>query len=255
MVSSQDTRAMGDTDLAAIGALLAEPARAKILMALGDGRALPASVLAAEAGVAPSTASSHLARLLEGGLLEVLPQGRHRYYRLAGPEIGELIETLARMAPTMPVRSLREDTRAHAIRAGRTCYDHLDGTPRGGRVRCADRSRLGAGGDGVHHLERARQDRLSSRGRDLNYRLTTAGHAKLSRLGVALAEPDPDGTLPLRYCVDWTEQRHHLSGAVGRSLASRLLELQWISRSPKGRAVKVTDLGQSRLQTELEVSL
>src|SRR5436309_11961186 len=112
----------GDTDLAALGAVLAERARSRILLALGDGRALPASVLASEAGVAASTASGHLARLVDAGLLAVEPDGRHRYYRLAGPEVGRLIETLARVAPAAPVRSLREGTRAHALRRARTCY-------------------------------------------------------------------------------------------------------------------------------------
>src|SRR4051794_25771908 len=105
----------GDADLAALGAVLAEPARARILLALGDGRAFPASVLASEAGVAPSTASGHLNRLVTAGLLEVLPQGRHRYYQLAGPHVGELLEALARVAPTAPVRSLRQGTRAEAL--------------------------------------------------------------------------------------------------------------------------------------------
>ncbi|MDT4988531.1 MAG: hypothetical protein QOI74_2625, partial [Micromonosporaceae bacterium] len=117
----------GDADLAAVASLVAEPARARILLALGDGRCLPASVLAAEAGVAPSTASSHLAQLVDGGLLTVAPNGRYRYYRLAGPQVGRLIETLAGLAPTRPVRSLRDGTRAAALRRGRTCYDHLAG--------------------------------------------------------------------------------------------------------------------------------
>src|SRR5919198_1380167 len=121
----------GDADLAALGAVLAEPARARILLALGDGRALAASVLAGEAGVAASTASGHLGKLVDAGLLEVLPQGRHRYYRLAGPHLGELLEALARVAPPRPVRSLRQGTRAEAIRAARTCYDHLAGRPGG----------------------------------------------------------------------------------------------------------------------------
>ena len=95
----------GDTDLAALGAVLAERARTRILLALGDGRALAASVLAAEAGVAPSTASAHLARLVDAGLLGVTVQGRHRYYRLAGPEVAEAMEALARVAP--PHRCVR----------------------------------------------------------------------------------------------------------------------------------------------------
>src|SRR4051812_31875146 len=117
----------GDADVAALASVLAEPARDRMLMALGDGRALAASVLAAEAGVAASTASAHLARLVDAGLLEVIPQGRHRYYRLAGPEVGELLEALARLAPPRPVRSLRQGTQAEAVRTARTCYDHLAG--------------------------------------------------------------------------------------------------------------------------------
>src|SRR5918911_4958178 len=117
----------GDADLAAVGALLAEPARARMLAALGDGRALPASVLAAEARVAPSTASEHLAKLVGGGLLAVESRGRRRYFRLYGPEIGDALEAVSRIAPAEPVRSLRESTRAEALRLARPCYDHLAG--------------------------------------------------------------------------------------------------------------------------------
>src|SRR3954452_19281083 len=126
-MSSPPETLRGDADIAALGSVLAEPARARMLLALGDGRALAASVLANEAGVAASTASRHLSRLVEAGLIDVLPQGRHRYYRLAGPQVGELLEVLARVAPTAPVRSLRQGTQAEALRTARTCYDHLAG--------------------------------------------------------------------------------------------------------------------------------
>ena len=108
----------GDTDLAALGAVLGERGRARMLLALGDGRALPASVLAAEAGVAASTASEHLRRLVDAGLLTVTTQGRHRYYRLADPAVGRLIEAFQELAPVTPVRSLRQGTRAAALRTG-----------------------------------------------------------------------------------------------------------------------------------------
>jgi len=245
----------GDADLAALGAVLAEPARARILLALGDGRALPASVLAAEAGVAPSTASAHLARLLDAGLLTVRPQGRHRYYALAGPEVGALIETLARLAPATPVRSLREGTRAHALRQGRTCYDHLAGRLGVAVFRALIDRGLVAGGDGRHHHASSRRDRLSAPGRDVHYRLTAPGHDRLAALGVALPAPDDDGELPLGYCVDWTEQAHHLSGGVGRALSDRLLALGWLERLPRGRAVLVTEHGRRALPAELGVSV
>src|SRR5262249_28146508 len=126
VVSAQPQPA-GDADLASVGALLAEPARAKVLLALSDGRSLPASMLAAEAGVPASTASHHLARLVDGGLISVAARGRHRYYALAGPDVAELLEAAARVAPAQPITSLREGTRAHALRYARRCYDHLAG--------------------------------------------------------------------------------------------------------------------------------
>ncbi|WP_039779378.1 ArsR/SmtB family transcription factor, partial [Nocardia cerradoensis] len=110
----------GYADIAAVGALLADATRARMMIALADGRALPASVLAAEAGVAASTASEHLARLVEGGLLTVERSGRHRYYRIANSQVGAAIEALAVLAPTRPVRSLRESTRAAALRRARS---------------------------------------------------------------------------------------------------------------------------------------
>src|SRR6266511_3670464 len=117
----------GDTNISAIASVLADPGRCRVLAALGDGRALPASMLAAEAGVAPSTASEHLSKLVRAGLLTVERHSRHRYFRLAGPDVADLLEALARVAPPSPVRSLREGTRAHALRSARTCYDHLAG--------------------------------------------------------------------------------------------------------------------------------
>jgi DNA-binding transcriptional ArsR family regulator len=241
----------GDADLAALGAILAEPARARILLALGDGRALAASVLASEAGVAASTASGHLARLVQAGLLEVLPQGRHRYYRLAGPHIGELLEALARVAPPAPVRSLRQGTRAEALRTARTCYDHLAGRLGVAIFAALLDSGHVVGGDGRHDPAAAVEDRLSARGRDLDYRLTPAGREALAAVGVDLPAPRRDGTLALRYCVDWSEQRHHLSGAAGRALAARLMELRWIRRADTGRAVFVTGAGRRELPRAL----
>src|SRR4051812_21643510 len=237
----------GDADIAALGSLLGDRSRARMLMVLGDGRALPAGVLAAEAGVAASTASGHLGRLVDAGLVAVLPQGRRRYYRLAGPQVAELIETLARVAPTAPVRSLREGTRAHALRAARTCYDHIAGRLGVDILAALIGGGAVGGGDGRHHPGGA--DRLSAAGRDVDYRLTADGAAQLGRLGVA-AEPHS----ALRYCVDWTEQAHHLSGPLGRDLAARLLELRWLRRAERTRALHVTDAGRRGLAEALGVT-
>jgi DNA-binding transcriptional ArsR family regulator len=235
--------AAGDTDLAAVGALLADPGRCRILLALDDGRALPAGRLAAEAGVTPATASAHLRKLTDAGLLAVEVHGRYRYYRLGSPTVGRLIELLAQLAPRRPIRSLRQSTRAHALRTARTCYDHLAGRL-GVAIMAAllDRGHL-TGGDGTFHPEQAQRDTRAGHGRDLDYTLTDPGRRFLEDLGVRL----PPHRRLVRYCVDWTEQRHHLAGALGRGLRDRLTELDWISPAPATRAVHVTDAGRTGL--------
>src|SRR6266699_3752350 len=181
----------GDADIAAIASVLADPGRCRVLAALGDGRALPASMLAAEAGVAPSTASEHLSRLVRAGLLTVERHGRHRYFRLSGPHVADLLEALARVAPPSPVRSLREGTRAQALRSARTCYDHLAGRA-GVAVMDAllEREFLEPDhfGQGL-----AAGDRLSSPGRAIRFGVTEKGAVFLEEFGVDL-DALPSGT-------------------------------------------------------------
>jgi DNA-binding transcriptional ArsR family regulator len=234
----------GDTDIAALASVLADPGRARMLAALGDGRALPASVLADEAGVAASTASEHLRKLTGAGLVTAERHGRHRYFRLAGPHIGDLLEAMARVAPAAPVRSLREGTRAHAIREARTCYDHLAGKLGTDLFAALLARGVIVGGDGVFDPERAKEDRLSSPGWDVEYRLGDTG--PLEELGIEL----PKGRRPLiRYCIDWSEQRHHLGGALGAEVANRFFELKWIKRMKATRAVQVTPEGEAGLES------
>ncbi|HKN39783.1 MAG TPA: helix-turn-helix domain-containing protein [Acidimicrobiia bacterium] len=244
----------GDVDVAAVAALMAEPARARMLLALDRDRALPASVLAAESGVAASTASGHLARLLDAGFLSVEEHGRHRYYRLAEPAVAEVLETMARLAPTTEIRSLRQGTRAEALRRARSCYDHLAGRA-GTAVMAAllDRGWL-AGGDGRFHADAGGRDRPSAPGWDVDYRLTPAGLAGFRSLRI-----DPEalpGRRPLiRYCVDWSEQRHHLAGKLGAALLDRLHELGWVRRAATHRALTVTDEGRDGLRSAFGVDL
>jgi len=245
----------GDVDLARTAALIGDPGRARVLRALADGRELAATVLTHEAGVAPSTASAHLSKLVDGGLVKAERRGRHRYYRLAGPEVARAMEALAEIAPAAPIRSLREGTKAQAVRAARTCYDHL-----AGRLGVAIMSALVAdraltGGDGHHVRERAREDRPASVGRDLDYRLTDKGAEKLTDLGLDVDEALAGPRAPIRYCVDWSEQDHHLGGALGAALAARLFELQWVKRLPRTRAALVTDEGRRGLAETFDVAL
>lgn len=228
----------GDADIAKVGALVADRARARILLALGDGRALPATVLAAEAGVSASTASAHLAKLVAGGLLDVRRDGRHKYFSVAGRDVADLIEALARVAPASSVRSLRQGTSSQAIRFARTCYDHLAGV-----------------------LGTSLMDAMLMRGLlshadpALDYHVTDRGVAELTEFGIDLA-PLRTGRRPLiRGCVDWSERRHHLAGGLGAAIARRMFELGWLERARAGRAVLITDDGRRGLETAFGVSL
>ena len=238
----EETTTRGEADLARVAAAIGEPGRARILNALGDGRALAASVLAGEAGVAPSTASNHLARLVDAGLIVVEVSGRHRYYRLAGPMVAEALEALSLLARPEPVRSLRASTRAASLRRARACYDHLAGRL-GVEVMAAllARGHL-AGGDGIHDPARARLDHYSSSGHDFTYTVTESGERFFSDFGTDLSRRPT-----IRYCVDWTEQRHHLAGGLGAQLLTRFLDLDWVRRMPVGRALLVTETGLAGL--------
>jgi DNA-binding transcriptional ArsR family regulator len=195
-----------------------------MLAALLDRRALAASVLASEAGVARPTASEHLSRLTAGGLLSVEQHGRHRYYRLADPQIAELLETVARFAPMAAVRSLQDDTKATTLRRARTCYNHLAGRLGVGVGQSLLDCGAVVGHDGSY---RPGLERLSAVSGEVVYRLTDTGIDLLSGLGI-----DPKVLQKhrhaLRHCVDSSEQRHHLAGPVGSALAERMRAMKWI---------------------------
>jgi DNA-binding transcriptional ArsR family regulator len=215
-----------EPDLAAAAALLAEPARAELVLAtLADG-ALPASELAARAGIARSTASEHLRRLVDGGFLVVADRGRRRYYELSGTDVAEAVEALSRVAPERPARSLRDATRSELLREARTCYDHLAGRLGVAFARALERR-------GVVVRE--------------NGDLTVGEQAapELAALGIEL-EPLTSLRRPLvRGCLDWSERELHVAGALGAALTSRLFELGCIARRDGTRSVEVTEAGRN----------
>ncbi len=233
--------------------LIGHPARAAMLTALLDGRALPMTVLARTAGIAPSTASEHLGRLLDGGLLTVTQQGRHRYYAIATCDVGAALEALARISPVAPVRSLRASTHSTQLRFARSCFDHLAGRMGTAVMTNLIERELLVGGDGCHRPETAVHDRLSARGRDLQYSLTSSGERWANTFGILA--PTTRRSL-VCYCVDWTEQRHHLAGGLGAGLLDRLVELGWLKRSSTvRRAITVTELGEDAVSGEFGIDV
>ncbi|GAA4978720.1 ArsR/SmtB family transcription factor [Actinopolymorpha pittospori] len=217
-----------DVDLARVAGLLADQSRARMLLAMLDGRAWTAGELARAAQIAPSTASDHLGRLVKGGLTSVVPQGRHRYYRLAGPEVAEAIEPLLQLAPREPVRNLRDSSRARTLAAARLCYDHLAGRA-GVELTDALRRRGVLAADGPA--------------------LTAEGREELAAFGIDVATLSRRRRPLVRDCLDWTERRPHLAGAVGAALADRLFTLGWIVRVGTARAVRITAEGDDGLRT------
>jgi DNA-binding transcriptional ArsR family regulator len=244
----------GDADIARTAALFADPARVRVLLALGDGRALAASVLAAEARLSAQGVSAHLAKLRAAGLVVAEKSGRHRFYRLAGPDTAELLETLARFSPAQPVTSLREGSRAEALRTARTCYDHL-----AGRLGVAVTSALLARGalmtlDGVGSTRRREGDRISAPLREHPYTLGPQATEVFGSLGVDPAAIAAGRRPLLRFCLDWSEQRHHLAGALGAAVATRFSEAGWVRRRSKAhRALRLTPEGARALRTRLGV--
>jgi predicted transcriptional regulator len=217
-----------------------------VLVALTDGRALTVTRLASEAGVAPSTVSEHLSRLTAAGMVVSRAQGRARFYHLASPAVADALEAIARISPIHTVKSLREDTRAHALRKARTCYTHLAGRLGVGLLGGMLARGLMSGGDGQYHPEQVVHDRLSAPGRDVSYQLTPLGEEAFTGIGIDL-RPVLAKRPAIRYCLDWSEQRHHLAGPLGAALASRLFALGWVRKASERRVVTVTDDGCQQL--------
>ncbi|HWM48956.1 MAG TPA: winged helix-turn-helix domain-containing protein [Xanthobacteraceae bacterium] len=222
--------------LAEVAALVGDPARANILCALLDGRSLTAGELAYRAGVSASTASSHLAKLTDARLIALVRQGRHRYYRLAGAQVGQMLESIMTVAIAGPPRHQPRSRIDDQLRQARTCYDHLAG-------------RLGVGI--ADHLVARDYVVLTTDGGEV----TDSGGRFLARLGVDLSAARARRRIFCRPCVDWTERRPHIGGAVGAALAQRCFDLKWVERIHDQRALVITPAGRRGLLETLGISL
>jgi DNA-binding transcriptional ArsR family regulator len=225
-----------DADVAAVTRVLANRARLAMLERLMDGRAHPAGDLAREARVALSTASGHLSELARAGLVEAEPAGRQRRYRLSRPEVARAIEALAVIAPRRRVSSLRGASAAERLRQGRTCYDHLAG-------------RLGVG------ITDALLARRALRRSDGGFIVTGQGERLLGSIAVDVGAAHERPRAFALACLDWTERRSHLAGALGAELCDRLFELGWVERRGSGRAAWLTEAGSEGLRELLELDL
>lgn len=215
--------------------LIADHARAAMLATLLDGRAWPAGELAYAAGITPQTASSHLAKLMDGGLILVERQGRHRYYRLAGPHVAQVLEHLASLQPAVQVRRKLPSPQQRRLAFCRCCYNHLAGTL------------------GVAIADAMINQRYLDRRPDRQYVLTGQGVQWLAELDIEVEKIKPASRGLVYACLDWTERRHHLAGPLATRLLDAFCEKDWLRRAPGSRSVTVTPAGWLALRQRLGI--
>ncbi len=218
-------------NLAELGALIGDPVRAAILLHLSDGTTRPAGELATLAGASPQAASAHLAQLVQGGLLSVERQGRHRVFRLASGDVAEIIENLANWANPPRKRPRQDPELCHA----RLCYDHL------------------AGRLGVALLNGLSERQFLVLGPD-GLGLSTHGRTWFERQAAGPFEPAAGRRPLVRLCLDWTERRHHLGGQLGAQLARLTLDRGYVAQGPKPRALRVTPAGACFFRDEFGIA-
>ena len=217
--------------ISSVASLIGDPARANMLTALMDGRALTVSELAEAAGVTIQTASGHLAKLDAAGLLKAEKQGRHRYFRLSGSDVGEVLEGLMGLAQRTGAVRVRTGPKDNALRTARVCYDHL------------------AGEKGVAMLDAMLARGLMEDADDL--RLTREGRAFAAGFGIDVAALE-QGRRPLcRSCLDWSERKSHLAGALGAALLEEIVRRGWAKREA-GRVVKFSPDGARRFDAAFD---
>jgi DNA-binding transcriptional ArsR family regulator len=219
-----------ESPVSGIAAAIAEPARTRMLYALLDGRARTSTELAIVAEVSPSTASVHLARLRERRLLKMHAQGRHRYYSLADAQVAAALEALSVLAGQRSDRF--EPNTPHRLRAARTCYDHMAGA-----LAVALHDRLFA----LRWLKRERGDEIA-------YEVTAAGAEGLAALGIDVGAARSARRRFACACLDWSERRPHLAGAIGAELLNAALRRKWVTRDLDSRALNVTHAGRREMR-------
>lgn len=220
-------------DISGIAALLAEPARARMIASLLDGRALPATELAFAANISPQTASNHLSKLLSSQLLRVETQGRHRYYHLSGPEVAQAVEALASLIPHARLKQQTQGPEQQNLQFVRHCYSHLAGTL------------------AVDIAAKLLERRLLVVHSAKFYRVTRSGMLWFGDLGIDIPALGSKKTGLAKKCLDWTERRYHLAGPLGVALFRQFISQGWISKRRNSRAMRITEKGRVELERRL----
>ncbi len=224
------------SNISNVATLLGEPSRANMLTVLLDDRFHTAGELAHAASITPQTASFHLARLMEQGWVVMEKHGRYRYYRLAGREAAQILEQFLAMCPVPEVRSLKQAQHMDQLRYGRTCYDHLAG-------------QIGVG------LTTALVERGYLLSQDGSFAVSQEGETFFTELGIDMVQLRRKRRAFAHACLDWSERKHHLGGALGHGLLHICLNRGWIERVPDIRAIRVTAAGQFAFQKHFGVQL
>lgn len=223
-------------DIARLAALIGDPARANMLTALMSGKALTSTELALEAGVTLQTASSHLARLTDGGLIRPRKQGRHRYYSLGDDEVGAVLESLMGLAARRGHLRTRTGPKDPALRRARVCYDHM------------------AGDCGVQiHDSLLQRGFLAADSARETLTVTEAGLGFLNAFGLAMHQAGASRRPLCRPCLDWSERRNHLAGRVGAAVLDRLYSLEWVRRDGDSRVLTFTPTGEREFRSAFPV--
>ena len=227
---------LADAAIAPVAALLADPVRVAILMALSDGREVSAGELALVAGVTAPTASAHLSKLARAGFIGMRRESRHRFYQIIRPELTQVMEALAVLAPESTPRTHRQARIGRAVRAARTCYDHLAG-------------RLGV----LLTQALIKRGALHPAGRQ--FELMPEGETFLCEIGLDVAAARASRRAFAPACLDWSERVPHVAGALGTALLSFLFEKGWLERMRGSRAVQVTAAGRRGLKNTFGVTI
>ncbi|MCI1881598.1 MAG: winged helix-turn-helix domain-containing protein [Sporolactobacillus sp.] len=227
---------MMQSNIAVVASCISGSSRATMLAALLDGRFHPASELAYKAGIKPQTASFHLAKMTQAHILTMKKEGRHRYYGISDPKTASVLESLLSVAPSPKINSFRQAAEEKAIRHARTCYDHL------------------AGSLGVKIADALLKNELIGEDKK-QFFITEQGKKFFDELHIDLQALHKKRRAFARKCLDWSERRYHIAGAVGNALLDRLLELNWIQRSPHSRAVEITAKGKIGFKNTFSIDI